>query len=159
MKPQFHEKYPPCNLNEIAITKSNFNKVDFHKMPYQCEANKIVFIAKHGNKIDFHQPSFKKRQIEDTKDVKYAGQSIIGYHPEIETTRDIDVPAIGMRHGHQGTSSGNVTARICPKASAPSTIEGAPASNTKKQKAIIANTKAKTLAHTIVLIARSLKPK
>ena len=64
-----------------------------------------------------------------------------------------------MRSGHQDTSSGNVNVRTCPKAWAPWTTGGAQASNTKKHKAIIANTKAKELAHRIVLIARSLKPK
>ena len=55
--------------------------------------------------------------------------------------------------------SGIVNARICPKAWAPCTTGGAPTSNTKKHKAIIANTKTKELPHRLVLIARSLKPK
>ena len=78
-------------------------------MPYRCEANKIIFTAKHNNK-------FKERHLENTKDIQNAVRNISGYHPEIEPTCDIDVPAIAMRHGHQGTFSGNVAAMICPKA-------------------------------------------
>ena len=63
-----------------------------------------------------------------------------GYHPEIESTRDVDTIPKGMRNGHQPTSSGNVTARICPKAWAPLTIGDTPES-TRKQKAIIVSTK------------------
>jgi len=71
----------------------------------------------------------------------------------------MDAPGKEKKPGHQSTSSGIVNARICPKAWAPCTTGGAPTSNTKKHKAIIANTKTKELPHRLVLIARSLKPK
>ena len=61
---------------------------------YECEANEIAFITKHVYKLDFHQSSFRKRQIENTKHVKYIRQIITGYHPEIESTRGMRVPAM-----------------------------------------------------------------
>ena len=70
-----------------------------------------------------------------------------GYHPEIESTRDMRIPPIANSYGHHGHTLDSVTATMWPKASAPSTT-GAVAKTTRKSNAIIADKEAKTIANT-----------
>ena len=70
-----------------------------------------------------------------------------GYHPEIESTRDMRIPPIANSYVHHGHTLDSVTATMWPKASAPSTT-GAVAKTTRKSNAIIADKEAKTIANT-----------
>ena len=65
------------------------------------------------------------------------------------TNSDMSVPAIANRNGHRGLTSGNVTAIMCWKAWAASTI-GATARSPSKSISIIADKQAKTTDSTSV---------
>ena len=68
-----------------------------------------------------------------------------GYHPEIESTRDMRTPAIANSYGHHGQTLDSVTATMWPKASAPSTTSAIDKRTTRKNNAVMADKPAKPI--------------